>query len=1035
MATGKYEASFLNELQKLNPKQAEAVQHIEGPVLVIAGPGTGKTQILSARIGNILHQSGTHVGPHAILCLTYTDAGAIAMRKRLLKFIGPEAHRVPIHTFHGFCNIVIQENQEWFGVRQQQPISELESIQLYSKLIDSIPLEHPLKRLKGDVYFDIPRLRHLFDTMKKEGWTPSFVLQQIQAYREEIAMDERFLRKRKSAKATSPYTEEYFDLLKRLQTLEDATPLYATFQKLMKENHFYDFNDMLVWVNDTFKQEEKILRKYQERYLYILVDEFQDTSGIQLDLLYQLADYWEKPNIFAVGDDDQSIYRFQGANIKNIVDFNFKYSPKVIVLEDNYRSSPSILDASTALIQQNKERLVNQLQGLDKVLYAKGENAGITHVPIVQEYTNPLQEEAGLIETLTQLHHNGVEWKDMAVLYRNHKKVDRIVQVLQRRNIPLSIKRKYNILHENLIVQLLEILKYLHKEQQYPDSGEEHLFKLLHFSFFEIDPRDIAHIVRYSVSNEYKKWRLITGSPVLLSGLPLRTRTKVEQLEENLSSWTQALETQTLQVLLEKILTYGNVFSWIMKSEDKTWYLQVVATFFDFLKEETAKRPDLTLGEWLSIIDQLKENAISLPLERSIHSEEGIQFITAHSSKGLEFDYVHILGANASEWESKRESGQSYFYPPTLTEKSDFNKEEDERRLFYVAMTRAKKQLSISYAATAKEDKPTLPSRFVTELLDSDSVQIQYPIVEESALHTFLEEVHSTIESPTITLMDTAFVHQLLDKYRLSVTHLNKYLKCPISFYFENILQVPSARTPSSGFGLAIHGALRRMYNAMLKSSPMRFPDKAFLIEAYEQELKLVKSHFTSLQYEYHIHLGKEVILPAYYDSFHTTWTTDTRVEYTVKDVEVDGVPIKGTIDKMEFSGNNVHVVDYKTGKFKPEKITPPSEKQPLGSDYWRQIVFYKILLENERFSSFEVRSGELDFVEEAGNKKSRFILPISSGDVELVKGQINEAYSKIMQAEFTQGCGKEDCTWCNFVKYNYTGLKNIPEQDVLDLG
>ncbi|MFN8417456.1 MAG: ATP-dependent DNA helicase [Cytophagaceae bacterium] len=1028
-----YTDVFEKEINRLNTKQKEAVQQIEGPVLVIAGPGTGKTQILSARIGAILTAPGTPAAPHNILCLTYTEAGAIAMRKRLLKFIGPDAHRVPIYTFHAFCNVVIQENIEWFGVRQLQPISDLESIQIFTKLIDSIPLDHPLKRLKGEVYYDIPRLRHLFDTMKKEGWTVDYVLEQIQFYKEEMKTDEKFIPKRKT-KGSSEFLKTYYETLDKLEKLEHAAKLFPHYSKLMEENHYYDFNDMITWVNKAFKENENMLRRYQEKFLYLLVDEFQDTSGAQLDLLKSLAAYWEVPNLFAVGDDDQSIYRFQGANIKNIVDFNFNYQPKVIVLDSNYRSSMPILEASMALIQYNNDRLVNQLSGLSKQLEAKGENAAIKKIPVIVEYENPLQEEAGILQSILQLHESGVPYKDIAILYRNHKKVDRLVQVMQRRELPLSIKRKYDILKENLIQQLIEILSYLQKESQYPDSGEMHLFKLMHYPYFHIDTRDIAHIVRYSIDHDYKKWRLILADDAILNSLPLRTKSKIQQFEKNIMNWLTTLESSTIQVVLEKILTYGNVFSWIMKSEDKTWYMQVVSTFFDYLKDEMAKKPDMTLQDFLEVLEQLQENKISIPLDRSILAEEGVQFITAHSSKGLEFDYVFIMGGNAEEWEAKRETSFTFFYPPTLTEQSDTHKEEEERRLFYVAMTRAKKELYISYASHVKEDKESLPSRFITELLDSNKVELVSSKPEEAFLQEYLLDVHSQIELPELPLIDHEQINVILEKYKLSVTHLNKFLKCPLSFYFENLLQVPSARTPSNGFGLAIHGALRRLYNAMLKSNPVRFPEKEFFLEAFEQELKQVRSHFTPIQYDRYLHLGKGKLLSVYYDKYHTTWNINARVEYAIKEVEVDGIPIKGAIDKIEIDGRKIHVVDYKTGKINKAKVMPPNEKNELGGDYWRQLVFYKILIDNERYNDYHVETGEIDFVEGVEEANSRFNIPLTSKDVEIVRGQMKDSYQKIMNHEFTQGCGEEDCTWCNFVKYNFTNLDAIPETDESEL-
>src|SRR3984957_18244026 len=185
---------FQEEYRKLNEQQRLAVDSIEGPVMVIAGPGTGKTQILAARIGKILLETDTV--PGNILCLTYTDAGAIAMRRRLLSFIGPDAYKVHIHTFHSFCNDIIQENLPLFEKTVLDPISELERIQLFKVLIDGWPKNHPLKRYRGDVYYEMNNMQSLFSTMKREGWTPEFINRKIDEYLKGLPEKDDFIAKR-----------------------------------------------------------------------------------------------------------------------------------------------------------------------------------------------------------------------------------------------------------------------------------------------------------------------------------------------------------------------------------------------------------------------------------------------------------------------------------------------------------------------------------------------------------------------------------------------------------------------------------------------------------------------------------------------------------------------------------------------------------------------------------------------------------------------------------------------------------------------
>jgi len=313
-----FNQSFKEAINKLNAQQQQAVEHIEGPVLVVAGPGTGKTQILAARIGTILHQTDT--GPENILALTFTDAGTIAMRKRLIEFIGPEAYKININTFHSFSNNIIQEHPYLFAKGALEPISDLEEMKLLETLIMAFPAGHPLKKWKGDNVYDRRKLKGLFDTMKKEMWKPEWLQQKIDQWIEDEKLNDKYIYQRKyKDKNKGDLKEAAYEkeVLKPMRLLRSAVAEYPTYQNMMKAIGRYDYNDMIRWVLDKFEDEEHqdLLRDYQEQYHYVLVDEYQDTNGTQNQLLYHLISYWEEPNVFVVGDDDQSIYRFQGANV------------------------------------------------------------------------------------------------------------------------------------------------------------------------------------------------------------------------------------------------------------------------------------------------------------------------------------------------------------------------------------------------------------------------------------------------------------------------------------------------------------------------------------------------------------------------------------------------------------------------------------------------------------------------------------------------------------------------------------------------
>jgi len=268
------------------------------------------------------------------------------MRKRLLKMIGPDAYKVNIHTYHSFCNQVIQDNLAYFEKNSLEPISDLESIALLRELIDQFPKNHPLKRYRSDVYFETKNLRQLFSSMKREGWSTDLILDAIKEYLNDLPTREEYIYKRKTGQFNAGDLKmELLNAEKdKMAKLEAAVKEFEQFRKMMADHKRYDFDDMINWVIDVFKNNRQILAQYQEQYQYVLVDEYQDTSGTQNTLVEMLISYWDEPNIFVVGDDDQSIFRFQGANVENMLVFMQKFQNiKTIMLTENYRSTQPIL--------------------------------------------------------------------------------------------------------------------------------------------------------------------------------------------------------------------------------------------------------------------------------------------------------------------------------------------------------------------------------------------------------------------------------------------------------------------------------------------------------------------------------------------------------------------------------------------------------------------------------------------------------------------------------------------------------------------
>lgn len=1027
----RYDEEFNKVLQQLNEQQARAVSITEGPVLVVAGPGTGKTQILAARIGNILRTTDTK--SHNILCLTFTEAGSVAMRKRLLEFIGPEAYNIDIFTFHAFCNQVIKENLDYFGVMDLEPASDLEVIEVIDSVIEDLPADSPIKRFTGNVYFDRARLRSLFDLMKREDYSPQMMAKVVDDYIESLPEREDFQYKRKTKefRAGDPNPRLIKDVTNKVIQTKAAALEFDNYVKKMHARQRYDYNDMIRWVLNAFRENEDMLRNYQEKYHYFLVDEYQDTNGAQNEIINLLNNYWDAPNVFVVGDDDQSIFRFQGANVQNISDYSLRYKDALhtVVLTQNYRSSQPILDAAMSLIDYNNDRLVNLLPELSKDLVAKGSNSKISALPEVVSYYNLAQEEVAIADAVSGLKENGVPAEEIAIIYRNHKQVENLERVFNQRNIPLNIRRKVDILKEPLIDNIIILLRYLSAEYKQADSGEHLLFDVLHFDFIGAHFQDIAVLSRYVYeqrrSGQKTSWRKVLND--LPDDLPLTDRKALKSAWANLAHWMTELPNLTVQVLFEKIITRGGVLTGIMQSSERTWYMQVVTTFFNFIKEESAKYPRMTTGQLLETIDRMINAGLSLQVQKVAHAKEGVHFVTAHSSKGLEYDYVFMIGCTKNIW-AKSGPRNQYKYPDTLISTSENADDEEGRRLFYVAMTRARKQLAISYAEHDNNDKPLDKAKYVSELIEGGMVKTVAKSPDNDELARFQAEAMMNPDLPAPELIDHELISKTLENYKLSVTDIKKYLKCPVMFYFEKIVRVPAARTPSMGFGNAVHFALEQYFKEMIADEAHQFPGAERLVALFEKGMRRYHSHFTEMEYDNYITYGRQ-ILPEFHDYYVNDWAKVTLLEYPIT-THIGEVPISGKLDKLEFNGKEINVVDYKTGSADTgkSKLRKPSDKNPDGEDYWRQIVFYKILMDNNPEKDWEMVSGEMDFIQKSKVNDS-FIkrkIYVSPEDVAFVTEQTKKVYQKIMQHEFTQGCGDENCQWCNFVKRNFSEANKL---------
>lgn len=1031
----------------LNARQKEAVDRIQGQVLVVAGPGTGKTQILAVRIGKILME--TDADADNILCLTYTEAGTVAMRQRLIRFLGADAYRVHVHTFHAFCNKVIQDNLYRFGMRELEPVSELERAEILRELIDDLPEGHILKKYTGDVYSPAARLEKLFETMKKELWKPAYMIRKTAEYLESLPFrDEyRYKRKTKENKVGDLKTGEIEKETQRMQETIAAVGLFELYEQKMRVRGRYDFDDMIEWVIDAFESDPDLLADYQERFQYILADEYQDTNGSQNRIISLLTDY-EDPNVFVVGDDDQSIYRFQGANVGNIIDFHNTHKNGIftVVLETNYRSTQEIVNLSNDLISRNNERITGIIPGLEKNLYA-AKGGGKFPVPKVHVFPNPAHESLAIAEEIGQRIRDGEDPDSIAVLYKRHAYVEDLFRVLREKEIPVVMKKEADLLYAPFILQVINLLRYIDVERRSPFSGDGLLFEIMHDAWFGISPIETAKLMlslrrsgEKANSLREKIANISSAPPDLFSDVtPANPVTRFSMLIESLIRDAGA---RTLHQLFEEIITRGGILDFVMQSPDKIDRIQELNAFYGFMKDETRRNTHTTLGDFLLTIDMMLKSGLRLPAVRSTFREQGVHLLTLHSAKGLEFDTVYIIGNNEKEWAAGGKNS-NFKLPDNLITKTHENQEEESRRLLYVGMTRARKNLVLSYTSLDRKNKEIEATRYMQEIVEKQLATKHERHLDNDTLTSLLSKTLQTVALPDENIVEWDFVELVLQNYRLSVTHLNDFLHCPLSFYYKHILRVPSTKSASMEFGSAVHYALEYAFRSMTNDAGHAFPPMGEIMHYFTDYMERHKDAFTDHEYALRMTYA-EKILPRYFEKYMPAWNRVVSVEKNISCV-CGEVPVRGKLDKIEFDGNNAVVVDYKTGRrdYAVKKLAPPQENatpesdfgKRYGGDYWRQAVFYKILVREDPSQHWNVVATEFDFVE-PDTKSGVFYkdrVPITESDISIVKDQMRDVYARILKHDFYQGCAEPDCAWCNFVRSRYMEAPEPGGEDMED--
>jgi DNA helicase-2/ATP-dependent DNA helicase PcrA len=1049
----KYQATFDKEYQILNTEQRQAVDSTEGPVMVVAGPGTGKTQILALRICNILKQTDTQA--YNILCLTFTEQGALEMKKRLMKFMGSDAYKVHIHTYHSFARKVISENPDHFDNYKLEAISDLESAQLIKEIIDEFDYDNSLFKVNDYSKYSVAgNLKSLYGTMKQEHWSPEYLKERIKDRLAFHKNDDPLLKykrgnKNKGIEVGDLKINDYKKIEKKYNRSLAAIDTFTTYNSKMTAGNRYDFNDMIDWTIDALAKNDDIRLDYQEQYHYILADEFQDSNGSQMSILSLLVKDVDQPNLFVVGDDDQSIYRFQGANLENLADYQKDFNPKIIVLLNNYRSSRHIVESSKSVIDFNLGRLSKRLN-FDKNFTAEGKHKDVNISPKLLQFENVIAEEAYVYNYIKEAQAEGRDLSQIAVLFKKHKISKELIKVLTKDNIPVNVKRKVDVLKVPYIVNIINVLELIAKLHN-GDYRVDHLIPdYFNLPAFDIQFNDVYKIGRYlkevnAAAFKARKegntdQKIITWTDVIFDSDHLNQAisedSQIHYAIKVLQDWTTVISESTVQILFQKIIEDGGFLNDALTACDNYWKLELLNTLFDFIKDEAAKTDHYKLKDLITHIRLMEENEIALSYLDIISDAGGVQFATCHGAKGMEFDTVIMLGSSKSTWKKINFPGAVTLppledIPMSKTEADEYKDQqnqieiEESRRLYYVAMTRAKKELIITYGVrnTETSGKPTEPVQFSAELIDATDVEMQdKDLVTKEIISDYQGKRMQLPKVKKRHWIDKSMLNHRLENYVMNITHVNKYLRCPVTFYFEVILHIPSARTDNMGYGNAMHYALEKHIKQQFKHGPDQLPLEQ-LYKHYTDGLNKFSSHFQPKDLENFQRHGKEN-LERYYNKYKAEWSrpNDMKFEIGIKNVVINDVPMQGNIDRLDIYNDHVEVFDYKTGTLSSsKKFGIPPEEAKGNYDQWRQVIAYNLLINASPDINVPMTNGTLDYVDsKVDEPPKRKEVKLNQESLDHVANEIKEVYDNINAHNFEPGCGKEDCRWCNFVEAEY---------------
>ncbi len=1010
--------------RELNKAQREAVEYTSGPLLIVAGAGTGKTTVITSKIAYLIEQGLAK--PDEILALTFNDKAALEIHDRVDELIDTGYSDIQISTFHAFCQRLMERHAIDIGLSNQFKLLTKTSAWLFvRKHLDAFNLDY--YRPLGNPAKHIHELIRHFSKCKDELITPAEYLE----YAEGLAKDNGTVNLEEKTRFT------------------ELANAYHTYNQLLLDNALLDFGDLIFYTNKLFSEHKNILAHYQKKYKYILVDEFQDVNWSQYHLIQMLVNGHEdsplergvapqgrgvlshlknnnkdltppvsreldtllsrreiaRPILTVVGDDDQSIYAFRGASVSNIMHFKDDFpTAKEIVLNENYRSGQKILDVAYQSIQNNNpDRLEIKLK-IDKQLKSRSKSESfVTHI-----HSHNLAEEVkSVIEEITRLKtiDSDAAWSDFAILARANSHVDPFVEALESRGIPYEFLASAGLFRQS---EVLDCLNYLKLLANYQDSPA--IFRLLCMPFLQFKESDLQKFT-YSAKKKsmtyYEALKRCRELDLSHEGV-VTCDAVVAALHDGMKKSRTDKPSALLYAFLEKI---GYLKYLIARAEKgHAASALIVKQFFDVLGEFEALNPDSHVAHFLEHFTMILDSGDRGDFEQPESTADAIQILTVHSAKGLEFKYVFVVNLVEERFPTRTKGGDIEIPTELIKEQlpEGDSHYQEERRLFYVAVTRAKERLYFSSANDYGGARAKKVSRFLAEIgyTAKDTTPPKNAIEEKRTAERKAQEA----------------VYELPKKF--SFSHIQMYETCPYRYKLYHVLKLPTKGSHYFSFGTSMHSTLQAFYERVQAlnsatqtslfgqlppfapegaagSGRVKVPPLEDLLTLYEQ--KWISDWYeSSKQREEYYEKGKK-ILRHFYKAQENAWNVPVFLESGFK-IKLGDYTLNGKIDRIDqLPDGTLEIIDYKTGKTK-ETLTAKDKEQ---------LLIYQIAAQELPEYRHLGTPSKLTFYYLEDDVRTTFIG--DNTDLEKIKQTMQGVIGKINERDFDATPSKFACDNCDF--------------------